>query len=128
MAGRMVALAQIMRRDPKTIPVTMTVRSAILKMHVTGIRHLIVVAADGVPWGLISQRDLLRFLADEGTPNTALLEVMTTPLITAGAEMAVQDAARLMHLKRIGCLPILSAANKLVGIVTRSDVLEYISA
>ncbi len=123
-----VSVAQIMRRDPKTITGEETVRIAVVKMRVNGIRHLVVVSPDGGVFGLISQRDIFRFLAEVGHRSAEVRSVMTAPVISANPEMSVAEAAQLMRKERIGCLPIVSATRKLVGIITRSDVLDFVSS
>jgi len=49
-------------------------------------------------------------------------DVMTRKVLTLSPEDPVADAARLMRRERIGGVPIV-AQGKLVGILTRSDVL-----
>lgn len=50
--------------------------------------------------------------------------VMTTPAITVNAHEPVRLAARLMARHRIKHLPVLDSAGRLVGIVSRSDLLR----
>jgi CBS-domain-containing membrane protein len=52
---------------------------------------------------------------------------MTSPAITIGPDEPVSEAARLMYLRRVKRLPVISEAGRLVGIVTRSDVLSVFS-
>ena len=49
--------------------------------------------------------------------------VMTTNVLTLTPHDSMVDAARLMRRERIGALPIVDG-NRLVGILTRSDVLD----
>ncbi|GIW40448.1 MAG: hypothetical protein KatS3mg076_1025 [Candidatus Binatia bacterium] len=49
--------------------------------------------------------------------------VMTANVLTLGPDATMEDAARLMRKERIGAIPIVEK-QKLVGIVTRSDVLD----
>ena len=120
-----IEVARIMQRDPKTALVGQSLRSAAAKMNVSGIRHLVVVSANGTACGLLSQRDVFRYLAEHGNRTVSVKDVMTTPIITGDPEMSVCEATRLMRKEKIGCLPILSPTRKLIGIVTRSDLLEY---
>jgi len=54
-------------------------------------------------------------------------EVMTANVTTLGPSDSVKEAARLMKRERIGAIPIVEK-DRLVGIVTRSDILDaYIS-
>jgi acetoin utilization protein AcuB len=57
-------------------------------------------------------------------PKDILVEdVMTPNVITLGPQDTVDEAARIMRRERIGAIPIVEHG-KLVGVITRSDVLE----
>ena len=49
--------------------------------------------------------------------------VMTTNVLTLGPKAPLAEAARLMRTERIGAIPIVEN-DQLVGIVTRSDILD----
>jgi CBS domain-containing protein len=98
------------------------------------IRHLPVVDGSEVV-GVLSQRDLFRsalgaalaFGIQRPQELMRMLEVgdvMTTPAVTIEPEALVQDAARAMEEKRIGCLPVVEKG-RLVGILTDTDILRY---
>ena len=48
---------------------------------------------------------------------------MTSTVLTLAPAASVADAARLMRRERIGAIPIVDAG-RLVGILSRSDVLD----
>lgn len=50
--------------------------------------------------------------------------LMTTPPVTIGPDEPVTDAARLMYSRRVKRLPVVSGDGRLIGIVSRSDVLS----
>jgi predicted transcriptional regulator len=49
---------------------------------------------------------------------------MTRPAVTVGPDDLAQDAARLMHARRLQRLPVVGPDGRLAGIVSRSDVLS----
>ncbi len=51
-------------------------------------------------------------------------QVMSSPPISIGPEAPIQEAARIMATRKIGCLPVIEDA-KLAGIVTETDLLRY---
>ncbi|MFD0142559.1 MULTISPECIES: CBS domain-containing protein [unclassified Streptomyces] len=77
-----------------------------------------VVDADDRVLGVVSESDLLarRELTADG--------LMTTPAITVHAEQTVADAARLMVRRGVERLPVVDEEERLVGIVTRRDLLR----
>ena len=90
--------------------------------------------------GVVSEADLLTKEALDGTVPGAFTgmfhhqekakaegvtasDLMTSPAVTVGPGDSVIRAARLMYRGRVKRLPVVDAAGKLVGIVTRADVL-----
>jgi CBS domain-containing protein len=89
--------------------------------------------------GVVSEDDLLvkeehsdaghgpGFLARRGDRMRAsaltAADLMTRPAVTISPAATVAAAARIMHAKRIRRLPVVTSGGKLVGIVSRSDLL-----
>jgi CBS-domain-containing membrane protein len=48
---------------------------------------------------------------------------MTSPAITVSPEATVAEAARIMHAHRVQRLPVVDSVDRLVGIVSRTDLL-----
>ena len=88
-----------------------------------------VTDGDGKLLGVVSETDLLAVAA--GRPRSRHLaagqataaDLMTHPAVTVGPDEPVRDAARLMHARRLQRLPVTGRDGRLVGIVSRSDVL-----
>jgi CBS domain-containing protein len=99
-----------------------------------------VVDDDGKVAGVVSETDLLARAA-EPVPGAhpaprdwrhhrslppgqaTAADLMTHPAVTIGPDALVRDAARLMHSLRLQRLPVVDAG-RLVGVVSRSDVLS----
>jgi acetoin utilization protein AcuB len=114
-----------MTRDPKTIAPSATLAEAEEVMQRGRFRHLPVVA-DGRLAGIISEREarppagvtpeLARSLS--GRPVST---VMQRNVISIAADDPIEQAASLLHINKIGCLPVLRGGH-LEGIITTSDV------
>lgn len=98
------------------------------------IRHLPVLDAGKVV-GVVSQRDLFRSALgtalafgirrpQELMRSLDVRDVMSAPVVTIGPDASVQEAARAMAEKKIGCLPVVEEG-RLVGILTETDILRY---
>ena len=85
--------------------------------------------------GVVSQRDLLHASLSNvmGLPKddqnlflqgVSIAQVMSSPPISIEPDTAVQEAARIMAERKIGCLPVIERG-KIRGIVTETDVLRY---
>ncbi|MFB6813481.1 CBS domain-containing protein [Streptomyces sp. NPDC056347] len=77
-----------------------------------------VVDEDDHVVGVVSESDLLARRA------LTTRELMSTPAVTVHAEEAVPDAARLMVRCGVERLPVVDEEERLVGIVTRRDLLS----
>jgi CBS domain-containing protein len=103
-----------------------------------------VVDLDGKVIGMVSEADLLPKEALEGTVPGVLhslgrsreqsritavnaADLMTKPAVTIGPDAPVTHAARLMYTRRVKRLPVTNDDGRLIGIVTRSDVLSVYS-
>jgi acetoin utilization protein AcuB len=55
--------------------------------------------------------------------KVAVETIMTEKVFSLGPEDSVEDAVRVMRRERFGAIPVVEH-NRLVGIITRSDVLD----
>lgn len=101
------------------------------------IRHLPVIDEDGLVCAVVSQRDLfrgalLRSLGYGSSAEDRLLnqimvkEAMSADLYTTTPDTPIEEAARLMLDRKIGCLPVVKD-EKLVGILTESDLVRVVA-
>jgi CBS domain-containing protein len=89
--------------------------------------------------GVVSEADLLPKLEmpDDGTlgrrhrrharakaGGDIASELMSTPAVTIGPDAAIPAAARVMDSERVKRLPVMDEQGRLVGIVSRSDLLR----
>ncbi|HEX9064340.1 MAG TPA: CBS domain-containing protein [Streptosporangiaceae bacterium] len=64
---------------------------------------------------------------DDKAAGVTAADLMTSPAVTIGPDAPVEAAARLMYDKRVKRLPVVHAGGRLVGIVSRVDVLAVYS-
>jgi len=95
-----------------------------------GVRHLPVME-HGRLVGIITDRDLRistsEFAPMPYTPQARVEEVMTAPVLTADPLDPVEEAAKVMRDRKIGCLPVVEG-RELVGIITGIDLLDALVA
>ena len=82
----------------------------------------VVICEHGYPSGLITDRDLALIGVADGVDRAAQVrEHATRPLVTAEAQMDLEEAAALMVQHRIRRLPVMDGTT-LAGIVTLDDI------
>ena len=112
-------------------------------LHEQRVSAFPVLDDDNKVIGVVSEADLLTKEALEGTVPRTLLsrqervrkqvnaltaaDLMTKPPVTIGPDEPVTRAARLMFDKRVKRLPVIRDDGRLIGILTRSDVLSVYS-
>ena len=98
------------------------------------VRHMPVVQG-GRLLGVVSERDLLRASLSSLTDfqeeaHRAFLHgveigrVMSSPPVVIHPDASVEEAAKLMAERKIGCLPVVEE-DRLLGLITETDVLRY---
>jgi acetoin utilization protein AcuB len=123
-----------MTRNPITIEADTPFLEARLILKEKRIRHLPVMDR-GKLIGVITDRDVKEAAPSGATTldvyelNYLLLKMKVRDLvknspITIKPSNSVEKAALLMHDHRIGCLPVVDEAGKLVGLITETDLLE----
>lgn len=65
---------------------------------------------------------------EEQTLDTPAHQIMTRSLITLGPDDEILDAVNLLLSHDIHSIPIVKEGNKLVGIVTGTDLLHYLKS
>jgi len=74
---------------------------------------------------------VLKHLLGESLPERKLGDVvgdiMTKPAVTVRSDDDIGVAAQAMHERRIRRLPVVDAENRLVGIISRRDIVRAIS-
>jgi CBS domain-containing protein len=87
---------------------------------------VVVAKADGGVAGIISERDVIRALAERG--NKALdakaREIMTAKVYTCAPDDSEGELMAMMTVNRIRHLPVMDK-NKLAGMISIGDVVKY---
>jgi acetoin utilization protein AcuB len=119
-------IRDIMRSPAVAISADTTLQDAYRTMREQGIRHLPVLEGEKVV-GVVTDRDLRLATSSLApspfSPDSRVSAVMSAAPLTADAFDPVEDAARTMRERKIGCLPVLDDG-RLIGIVTGLDLLD----
>ncbi|HQD26710.1 MAG TPA: CBS domain-containing protein, partial [Methanoculleus thermophilus] len=113
-----VPVREVMRSHPTTIDVGETVARAAQSMCRDEVGSCIVLQ-NNLPIGIVTEEDInCKVVAKDLKPSEVYVsEIMSTPLITIGAEKLVGDAAAMMVKNRVRRLPVVEN-QMVIGIVT----------
>ncbi len=119
--------------NPITITADTTYPEATNLLRRHKIRRLPVVE-HGTLIGIVVEKDLL---SNQPSPASTLSvyemytllehlrvrQIMTHPVVTVEGDCPMEEAARIMIDRRIGCLPVMEGKN-LLGIITETDIFK----
>lgn len=100
------------------------------------IRHIPVVSGDEVV-GILSYTDLLRISFADITDNFeesadvliynmfTIKQIMSQHVVTVSSSQSIKDVAKIFACREFHALPVVDD-NKLVGIVTTTDLIKYL--
>ena len=119
-----LSVRDVMSTELVTIRPAESARRAYEIMRDRRIRHLPVIENDRLV-GILSDRDLRPILLSPGLTGASVAELMSEALTTIAPDASVEDAASLLVVRKIGCLPVVEG-ERLVGIVTETDLLAVL--
>jgi CBS domain-containing protein len=94
------------------------------------ISRVVVVDTNGNPEGIISEKDIMRFMLTDdsarGLEQVCAHEVMSSRLISIKPHAPISTAAKLMIGENISSLAVIG--DQLEGIVTKADIVDYLGA
>ncbi len=129
-----VYVGDVMTKEVATLKRNDKLKIADDVMRLGRIRHMPVLDEDGEIVGIVSQRDLFRgalarcigygeFAQQKLLDQLLVKEIMSTEVVTVNPFAPLQQAARLMLERKIGCVVVAEEA-RLVGILTESDFVK----
>ena len=139
----MKTVKDVMSRLPVSVSETALFRGIAAMLRECRVSAFPVLDADGKVIGVVSEADLLVKEAVADEPNVVwgflagivhhaarakaggvtAADLMTSPAVTIGPDETVEHAARLMYDRKVKRLPVVDPAGRLVGVISRSDVL-----
>lgn len=129
---------EVMTSTPVTVHSTTSVKDALALLDRRSITMLPVVADDETLVGVLSEADLLvgRVLPDVRAtliPHThdrpdgsraTVGSVMTSLVLTVSRETDVSEVTKVMTATGVKSLPVLDAERKVVGVISRRDIVR----
>ncbi|MGE5256406.1 MAG: CBS domain-containing protein, partial [Hyphomicrobiales bacterium] len=117
-----VQISDLMSFPVHTVAPATTMQEVALALRTRGVTGIPVVDGDQIV-GMISRRDF-RKMRKESQLKLPVKAYMSTKVLTIEAGQHPVQAIRLMVKHDIGRLPVVDNG-RLIGIITRSDVMRY---
>ncbi|MBE9040759.1 CBS domain-containing protein [Oscillatoriales cyanobacterium LEGE 11467] len=148
-------VADVMSRDLVTVKPQTPIQEAIKIIAERRISGLPVIDAEGNLVGILSETDLM--WRESGVPEPAYITILDSVIylenparyerelhkalgqtvgevmskgsvVTIKPEAFLREAAQLMHEKKINRLPVLDENDRVIGILTRGDIIRAMAA
>ena len=112
----------VMTREVITLDENVSAKKAAEIMAQEGV-SAIIVTAEGKAIGILTERDILKRIVaeDKNSVEIKLKEIMSSPLVTIGPSVDLEEAARIMFEKKIKNLPVIND-NRLIGLISLQDI------
>lgn len=121
-----VHVRDVMTSTVLSAPESAQIDTTDAEMKFARIRHMPIVDGDGRLRGIVSAHDLMRAMAKErGRMKIPVAMVMRADVFTVRPEALLSAAIGQMIENKISALPVVDEENKLVGIVTDTDVMRW---
>ncbi len=131
-----VRVAHLMSTHLLTLFAEQTLPIAEELMKLKRLRHIPVIDDAGRLVGLVSHRDLLRAQYSDLTgldvddrrrleSRVPVSSIMTVDVWTVHPDMLASKAGELLLDNRFGCLPVIDAEQRLIGVLTEADFLRF---
>lgn len=121
---RKLTVGEMMTTGVKTLSVDDSMSSADWDMAIGEIRHMPVIDHDRRVVGLVSDRDVLRGLAERPGHLLKVADIMTPQVHVVTAATPASEAAEHMLRHKCHALPVVDDRRALVGLVTSTDFVE----
>jgi CBS domain-containing protein len=130
-----VPAQNVMTFHPAAVGPEDSLADAAATMVQGGFRHLPVIDADGRITGIVSERDLRARLgleverfpeaAADALDDTVESAMRANP-IAVSPHAPLRDVLRLLVEERVGAVPVVEEDDRLVGMISYVDVLDFV--
>lgn len=127
-------VAERMTKHPVTVSSSSTIGEVDRLMKKNKFHRMIIVD-DGKLVGYLSDRDVMRVAPSPATSlskyeirslldKLSVKDIMQKKVITVSEDATIEEAALIMYNNKVGGLPVISKVEKVVGIITATDILK----
>ena len=118
---------EIMQTRVQTISEEDSLAKIMNLVAVHKINHIPVLGPADKLVGLVSYRSILEAISEKRTVDlVTVAEIMATKILTATGNTTLHELSRVMVMENIECVPIVDNAQKLIGLITTTEMMQCI--
>jgi len=123
----MLKVKEVMTKDVISVKKETPIYDAMEIMRKKDITGMPVIEDDMTLVGVITEKDVLRlFYADGDEKNQTVGFFMTRPAVSYRENENLRSVCDFMMINYFRRVPVVSKQGKLVGIISRPDIIDYI--
>ena len=123
----MLKVKDVMTKDVISVKKETPIYEAMEIMRKKDITGMPVIEDDMTLMGVITEKDVLRlFYADGDEKNQTVGFFMTRPAVSYRENENLRSVCDFMMINYFRRVPVVSKQGKLVGIISRPDIIDYI--
>ena len=123
----MLKIKDVMTKDVVSVKKGTPIYEAMEIMRKKDITGMPVIKDDMTLVGVITEKDVLRlFYADEDEKNQQVGFFMTRQAVSYRENESLRSICDFMMINYFRRVPVISEKGKLVGIISRPDIIDYI--
>ncbi|MBW7992763.1 MAG: CBS domain-containing protein [Planctomycetes bacterium] len=123
----MLKVEDVMTKDVIAVKQETPIYEAMAVMRKNDITGMPVIDDEMTLVGVITEKDVLRlFCGDEDDKNKTVGFFMTRPAVSYRENENLQSVCDFMMVNYFRRVPVVSKKSKLVGIISRPDIIDYI--
>ena len=123
-------ISDICSRSVACVGIHTTAREAAWKMSEVHTGTLVITAQNGVPIGILTDRDLVLKVLAKGAAAEAVVvgDVMTKEAITCNADEDIFDAVQSMRRHGVRRLPVVDPELGVIGLLSADDIYSALAS
>jgi len=123
----MLKIKDVMTKDVVSVKKETPIYEAMELLRKNDITGMPVIEDDMTLVGVITEKDVLRlFYAEEDEKNKTVGFFMTRPAVSYRENENLRSVCDFMMINYFRRVPVVSKKRKLVGIISRPDIIDYI--
>jgi acetoin utilization protein AcuB len=124
----LVPVRQVMSDRVVAVHAGCSVMRAMDALLGTGLRHLVVVGADGRSRGVVTaERIAVQLMTHAAAPDVTMADLAVARAGNARSGMTVRDAAAAMLEALVDALTVVDEDDRPIGVVTWSDIVRLVA-